>query len=818
MADILRLSRIGDAQFQCHWSVLGGRKRQPSLFCRPLKQFIVRADAIDGTDTSRSIADSAPSLPPSSKASQPVVRKNKRKEWGLRSPLLGDIPKEPWHRSNVARFAGITTALAAAAQVGSSIIDSIEAVPVLPQAEILLGTLVVFKFAYDYLEGGAGRARMESAWEGLVDRVQGRHYADMDQTEADNFGGPSMLDVQLRALVDRHVDREPQRGSKSDSEESTTVTASGVDRTEGLIESFKDFVTNRDMEFRRSNAFLRSENQALGSERARRKELEKVVAAKLEELRKEKEASSLLGNENAALKIENESMSTQLASLSARLDAVAKELQSSVTNTAEVQRMNAQLMAQLKLAEADKAEEHTRLAAINTLLRNEKEEVLSRVAALSTRVESLAEQQASMRSQNESLRQANEVLSFEAEQKEHEVLRLREQLLAVENGAAVTLLTKEASEVRRIESRLMEQMLAAEEQERAAKDEEDLTQHLRAAMESLEAERLKAVQMAQELEGQLADAVNVMEERELHISWVSSSLAESQRRAAQNERFVEELRSELDAIQQPSEVQASNAELEAVLEAERKRHAETAGQLQRQLEAVHSEKQAAAERIAELEEELAQSGLRVTATQASADEVQTALQWAEVAESASPSRSQSMSRSMGNSPSRSSSLSRRSLSFRKSEETIRRSVSEARAETAAPSTLEKEASLEIVLPSPSGRRFSRPQQSSPLSTPKEATSEEEGLRSPSPRGHKKERSEEEKKLMTFARKRLDQFVDRSRPLKEQPEEFNKFVEALVGEGAEDGWARDQVTKTMNNAHDYYKRKNKKKQQQEDQLD
>lgn len=275
-------------------------------------------------------------------------------------------------------------------------------------------------------------------------------------------------------------------------------------------------------------------------------------------------------------------------------------------------------------------------------LKVEKDEAVEKAELLSSRLDSLQDELQMVVKESDTLRRLNLQLENVNSETQSENEALRQHLVNIGKVGEVAAEAMKLASLKREEdwNKRERQREESEGEEKgngveleigdselvaAALQQQALTEMIQVALESLEIQRIKGVGMADKVEEQLAEAISDMEERETHIHWLQTSLAELLRRKAQTERFVEEeLRNEMQGQMDVLEM-SSHAELEASLEAERKRYAEKADQLEKQLEAVRLEKETASGHVQQLEEALEKWELQAAETQMSAEKLQTAI-------------------------------------------------------------------------------------------------------------------------------------------------------------------------------------------------
>lgn len=258
------------------------------------------------------------------------------------SPQVSGALSRPFFGVPLALRVGSTSANVCATVIGwkvcSQILESLESVPLLPQAEVLIGMMVTAKFTADYLGGGEGRARIESFFEGLTDRIQG-----IKGFEDAAGPAPSMLDVQLRSVVDEYV-RLHQMTDGGGVASSVPV----VPNKQSLVDALKSFVLERELKARRINSVLRRDVERLTKETDQIEGLKLIGQQQAAVAEAAAEENAYLTTLCQVLKEEKDSLGVTISELTARVAHLNNQLDVLRASRQELQQQNEELGATLK--------------------------------------------------------------------------------------------------------------------------------------------------------------------------------------------------------------------------------------------------------------------------------------------------------------------------------------------------------------------------------------------------------------------------------------------------------------------------------------
>lgn len=250
----------------------------------------------------------------------------------------------PFFGAPLAFRAGAISATVCAAlavlKICSHIVESLEAVPLLPQVELLVGTMVTAKFAFDYVGGGEGRARIESFFEGFMDRLQGiRGFEEASDPE------PSMLDVQLRSVVDEYV--KMHQATDGDGVANVVPVLSNK---QSLVDALKSFVLVRELKARRINSVLRRDVENLTQKTARIEAIEEVGQRQAASLEAAADEKAYLTTLCQVLKEEKDNLGVTVSSLTAQVAHMSNQLEALFAAREDLRQQNKELGANLEQA------------------------------------------------------------------------------------------------------------------------------------------------------------------------------------------------------------------------------------------------------------------------------------------------------------------------------------------------------------------------------------------------------------------------------------------------------------------------------------
>eukprot|EP00897_Mesotaenium_endlicherianum_P001143 jgi/Mesen1/11029/ME000098S10422 len=438
-----------------------------------------------------------------------IDNKSQKSNQGTEWPASQGRPSGPFRNNPQFGFQVMRACKVAAAAVAgvvsiklcATVVDSIEAVPLLPQVERLIGAVVAGNFGMRFLGGGEGRARIESFIEDIVERFQGNKGDGIEDLE------PSMLDVQIRSLIDEHV-----RVHDALTEEGRVESLPVISSKPALVAALKSFVRGRESKGREVNSMLRKDLAGLKEQQA---QLKRAKEAEAEEAAAQMKS---LENSTGILQVERDEarsevieldhrisdMSVQLGHVSqARedLERLTRELEGRVLAvTSESSTLKEQLSALEEAKEADAAALRAALAEQATQLKQKEEEV----HALQSQLAALEEAKQAEASR---LYAALAELTKQQEEKEQEVRALQAQI-------------RELEQARQTDSAFLQAALAQHATQLGQKEEE-----MRAVQEQLWAMEDTKQADAARLQAALADHATQLWQKEKEMEAVQAQLS-----------------------------------------------------------------------------------------------------------------------------------------------------------------------------------------------------------------------------------------------------------------------------------------------------
>eukprot|EP00271_Cylindrocystis_brebissonii_P013259 TRINITY_DN32972_c0_g1_i1.p1 TRINITY_DN32972_c0_g1~~TRINITY_DN32972_c0_g1_i1.p1 ORF type:complete len:707 (+),score=190.84 TRINITY_DN32972_c0_g1_i1:135-2123(+) len=204
--------------------------------------------------------------------------------------------------------AGLATAVAGIG-LGSQVVQTMDSVPVLPQLEMVVGTLVTANFALQYLRGGEGRATLEAFFEDLRRRVSGA-----PRPAADGSGQES-LDSQLSGLVGGNMEVKRVADRTGAVQEVAIVTDKA-----SFTDALRNFILRRESEVEsRLQSSVASLEEQLSEEQRKAKDLEQaVVVEKRQALQFQQMASQS--------ELEKSQAFTDLAKMTSQMSGVMEQV------------------------------------------------------------------------------------------------------------------------------------------------------------------------------------------------------------------------------------------------------------------------------------------------------------------------------------------------------------------------------------------------------------------------------------------------------------------------------------------------------------
>eukprot|EP00850_Spirogloea_muscicola_P023026 SM000324S12583 [mRNA] locus=s324:5037:10923:+ [translate_table: standard] len=673
--------------------------------------------------------------------------------------------------SKLARLGLLATGVTAAfcsMQIGVKILEAVDAVPILPQFEVLVGSILSTNFMTKYLLGGEGRARLLSFFEGAWDQISGISIEQLNEPE------PSMLDVQLRALVDEHL-------ATMETGSGEPATAQLLDKQSLLIE-LKNFVSSRDRKARQINAVLRKDIQEL--------QLEKVMIVDRKVSQLQSEVNLLKGEQKDALE--------HVSSLTAKLTEASHELGCMRQSMQELEAVNRELQELVLAADVEKKALQDGILAAEASLKKAEEGHARQVheirAELLYQLEKSKEDQAALMQSRKS--------AADSEQAKHlRTIRDMEITIKEKDASAVTLqasieqyrqdeakLQEQSSQLAMEKEVLSQQMKVLEkgraEAEAALKDAEvrlhmDLVrgrQDLQEQMQAVKKDHQLAICSLEEAlrlkSEECARAASKVKETNADVQQLLACLAKAQEETAKTKASaLETASSSRELVEQVHMLEKEKADLIAGSEAAQTKHLDELKKSQldllQKLEAAKNEEMAAAraykeslnEQKSQHTEALQQVQLISATHKQRADSLETALAKLDV-DQATVKREATLPLAALKEEAVISPLGNQLMDERRQEEG-----------DASPSDLDgKVAQTEEVIAA--------------------------GLEASVAPKREPERTFTEKELMAHCGEIRKQYVDIAKPAKEQKAGVEALVQALVHLGANPKWASEYVLRSM----------------------
>lgn len=413
------------------------------------------------------------------------------------------LPKLPFIPRNLPFFsiaAGMLVA-AAAVQATGAFLNAVNAIPLFEQVEILIGTAFSVNIAGKFFGGGDGRARLESLFEDIKDRIQGVHGLSSDLNDE-----PSMLDVQLRSLVDEYLQMRELKDSYGEASAVSVVTNKA-----SLIVSIRDFVNERELKSRRINAVLRKD---ITEEKASTKKLSKLLEERtVVATEQEAELEKLMGVTNT-LQGEKESALSSVELITSRLDAISRKLESMSLERDSLQQLNHQLQIRTMESETES------LAVRDHLLNMEHRSSvppLAVEAANVRRVEEVLLQRKKVEEENESASKEQKTLEIALEKAEMKLNNAMETVTSLEEHLLVVAST--------------------------VKDRDGQVKKLQYSLTEMRLEKVKAESYVQQLQKELETAKSqVVEMKSISETEIEAMLnMERKRRTVKTEQLEQQL-------------------------------------------------------------------------------------------------------------------------------------------------------------------------------------------------------------------------------------------------------------------------------------